>query len=98
MTKFKQIKRSMIWVEKLLKIALPSKNLLDKYEYFTDEDLGYKPNVFKIAKFEYFPLGMSVSKVFKKEEIKNVAKSKSDLSYDSKYTFYRLYEGDVIRF
>ena len=98
MTKFKQIKRSMIWVEKQLKIALPSKNLLDKYEYFTDEDLGYKPNVFKIAKFEYFPLGMSVSKVFKKEEIKNVAKSKSDLSYDGKYTFYRLYEGDVIRF
>ena len=88
----------MIWVEKQLKIALSSKNLLDKYEYFTDEDLGYKPNVFKIAKFEYFPLGMSVSKVFKKEEIKNVAKSKSDLSYDSKYTFYRLYEGDVIRF
>ena len=87
MTKFKQIKRSMIWVEKQLKIALPSKNLLDKYEYFTNEDLGYKPNVFKIAKFEYFPLGMSVSKVFKKEEIKNVAMSKSDLSYDSKYTF-----------
>ena len=87
MTKFKQIKRSMIWVEKQLKIALSSKNLLDKYEYFTDEDLGYKPNVFKIAKFEYFPLGMSASKVFKKEEIKNVAKSKSDLSYDSKYTF-----------
>ena len=77
----------MIWVEKQLKIALSSKNLLDKYEYFTDEDLGYKPNVFKIANFEYFPLGMSVSKVFKKEEIKNVAKSKSDLSYDSKYTF-----------
>ena len=26
--------------------ALSSKNLLDKYEYLTDEDLGYKPNVF----------------------------------------------------
>ena len=88
----------MICVEKQLKIALSSKNHLDKYEYFTDEGLGYKLNVFKKAKFEYFPLGMSVSKVFKKEEIKNVAKSKSDLSYDSKYTFYRLYEGDVIRF
>ena len=86
-TRFKQIKRSVICVEKQLKIALSSKNHLDKYEYFTDEGLGYKLNVFKKAKFEYFPLGMSVSKVFKKEEIKNVAKSKSDLSYDSKYTF-----------
>ena len=26
--------------------ALSSKNLLDKYEYSTGEDLGYKPNVF----------------------------------------------------
>ena len=26
--------------------ALSSKNLPDKYEYLTGEDLGYKPNVF----------------------------------------------------
>ena len=31
---------------------------MDKYEYLTGEDLGYKPNVFEKAKFEYSPLGM----------------------------------------
>ena len=46
--------------------ALSSKDLLDKYEYLTGEDLGYKPSVFEKAKFEYSPLGMSLSKAFKK--------------------------------
>ena len=32
--------------------ALSSKNLLDKYEYLTGEDLGYKQNVFEKVKFE----------------------------------------------
>ena len=50
--------------------ALPSKNLLGKYEYLTGEDLGYKPNVFERAKFEYFPSGMSLSKAFKKDAAK----------------------------
>ena len=36
--------------------ALSSKEL-DKYEYLTDENLGYKPGVVEQAKFEYFPLG-----------------------------------------
>ena len=31
-----------------------SKNLIDKYEYLTGEDLGYKLNVFEKAKFEYW--------------------------------------------
>ena len=35
--------------------ALPSKNLLDKYQYWTGEDLGYKPNVFEKAKFRNSP-------------------------------------------
>ena len=30
---------------------------LSKYEYLTNKDLGYKPNAFEKAKFEYFPLG-----------------------------------------
>ena len=30
---------------------------LRKYEYLTGEGLGYKPSVFKQAKFNYFPLG-----------------------------------------
>ena len=72
--------------------TLSSKNLLDKYEYLIDEDLGYKANVFEKAQFEYFPLGMSFSKVFKKDEVKIVANSKSGFKYDSKHTFYRFYK------
>ena len=29
---------------------------LEKYEYLTGEDLGYKPGLFEQAKFEYSPL------------------------------------------
>ena len=29
---------------------------MDKYEYLTGEDLGYKPGVLEKAKFEYYPL------------------------------------------
>ena len=59
----------------------------------TGEDLRHKPRVFEKAKFEYSPLGMSLSKAFKKEEVKSVAKSKSDFSYDSNHTFYRFCKG-----
>ena len=65
--------------------ALSSKDLLEKHEYFTGEDLGCKPNVFEKAKFEYFLLGMSLSKAFKKDEVKSFAKSKSD---DSNHNFF----------
>ena len=30
---------------------------LPKYEYLTKKDLGYKPDAFEHAKFEYSPLG-----------------------------------------
>ena len=30
---------------------------LSKYEYLTNKDLGYKPDAFEQAKFEYSPLG-----------------------------------------
>ena len=63
--------------------ALSSKDLLEKYEYLTGEDLRHKPNVFENAKFEYFP--------FKKDEVKSVTKSKSGFNYDSKHTFYKFY-------
>ena len=65
--------------------ALSSKDLLEKYEYLTAEDLGHKPSVFENAKFEYFP--------FKKDEVKSVAKSTSGFNYDSKHTFNRFYRG-----
>ena len=45
--------------------SLSSQDLLDKYEYLTGEDSGYKPNVFEKAKFEHPPLGMTLNKVIK---------------------------------
>ena len=45
------------------KISASSSGELEKYEYLTGEDLGYKPDVSQKAKFEYSPLG----KVFNKE-------------------------------
>ena len=42
--------------------ALSSKDLLEKYEHLTGEDLGHKPSVFEKAKFEYSPLGINNTK------------------------------------
>ena len=44
------------------KIFALSSGQLEKYEYLSGEDLGYKPDVTRKAKFEYSPLG----KVFNK--------------------------------
>ena len=49
--------------------ALSSKEL-DKYEYLTGEDLGYKPGVVEQAKFEYSPLGKVFNKGLDKENKK----------------------------
>ena len=35
---------------------------LDKYEYLTGEDLGYRPDPVQKAKFEYSPLDQVVNK------------------------------------
>ena len=45
------------------------------------------------TKFEYFSLGMSLSKSFKKGTVKNIAKSESDFNHDSNYKFYKFYKG-----
>ena len=45
------------------KISALSRDNLDKYEYLTGEDLGYRPDPVQKAKFEYSPLGQ----VFNKE-------------------------------
>ena len=39
------------------KISALCNGELDKYEYLTVEDLGYKPGVVQKEKFEYSPLG-----------------------------------------
>ena len=72
--------------------ALTSNNL-DKYEYLTGEDLSLKPSTVEKKIFEYSPLGMSLSKAFKKDQVKSVAQSRSDFNYDSNHAFYRLYKG-----
>ena len=66
---------------------------MEKYEYFTGEDLGHRPNVLEKTKFEYSPLGMLLSKSFKKDNAKNTAKSDSDFNYDCNHKFYIFYKG-----
>ena len=39
------------------KMSVLSSGELDKYEYLTGEDLGYKQDVVQKANFEYSPLG-----------------------------------------
>ena len=75
------------------KIFAYSSGDLRKYKYLTGEDLGYKLSVIEQAKFEYSPLGMSLSKAFKKDEVKSVARSKSDFNYDSNHVFLKFYKG-----
>ena len=72
--------------------ALSSKDLLQKYEYLTGEDLGHRPSVLEETKFEYSPLGMSLSQSFKKDNVKNILNRESDFRYDSKHSFYRFYK------
>ena len=43
---------------------------MDKYEYLTGEDLGYKTGVIEQAKFEYSPLGKVFNKGLEKEDKK----------------------------
>ena len=54
--------------------ALSSKDLLEKYEYLTGEDLGHRPSVLEKTKFEYSPLGMSLTKSFKKKVMLKILK------------------------
>ena len=72
--------------------ALSFKDLLEKYEYLTGEDLGHRPSMLEKTKFEYSPLGMSFSKAFEKDKAKRGGKSKSDFKYDSKYRFYKFFK------
>ena len=61
---------------------------MEKYEYLTGEDLGYKPDVIQRAEFEYSPLGEAFDKVFKKDDKnKKVIKHGNDLVYNSAHNF-----------
>ena len=74
--------------------ALSSKDLLEKYEYLTVEDLGHRPSALEKTKFEYSPLGMSFSKTFEKDKPKSGDKSESDFNYDSNHRFYKFFKGN----
>ena len=58
--KLKQIKLNTCSIEKTLRSA-KSSGELDKYEYLTGEDLDYKPHALTQAKFEYSPLGKTLT-------------------------------------
>ena len=47
--------------------ALSSKDLLEKYEYLTGEDLGHRPSVLEKTKFEYSQLSAVLSDDVKKK-------------------------------
>ena len=51
-----------------VKIFALSSGELENYEYLTNEDLGYKPDVVQKAKFEYSPLGQVFNKGLEKDE------------------------------
>ena len=80
MTKFDQIKTldnkikankaQYLLDRKNAEISAKSSGELDKYEYLTGEDLGYKPDALTQAKFEYSPLGKTLTFGSTKEDKK----------------------------
>ena len=58
------------------KISALSSGELEKYEYLTGQDLGYKPDEIQNGQFEYFSLGTVFNKGLdesdKKERLKNI--------------------------
>ena len=50
------------------KISALSSGKLDKYEYLTGEDLGYRPDPVQKAKFQHSPLGQVFNKGLDKNE------------------------------
>ena len=68
-------------------LALPSKEL-DKYEYSTSEDLGYKPGVVENIKFQYSPLGEALTKAKSKtNQIDKTEKKNKNLIYNPQHSF-----------
>ena len=80
MTKFDQIKildnkikankAQYMLHRKNTEISVKSSGELDKYEYLTGEDLDYKPDALTQAKFEYSPLGKTLTFGSTKEDKK----------------------------
>ena len=60
--KIRQNKADYDLYRKNVKISALSSGKLDKYEYLTGEDLGYRPDPVQKAKFEYSPLDQVFNK------------------------------------
>ena len=54
-----------------VEVSAYSSGDLPKYEYLTKKDLGYKPDAFEQAKFEYSPLGKLFTDGLNKEDKSN---------------------------
>ena len=74
--------------------ALFSKDLLEKYEYLTGEDLWHRLSVLVKSKFEYSPLGAVLSNNVKKKTNTNKVNIKErkdkNLIYNSQYSFKKI--------
>ena len=83
---------------KAAKISAFFSNNLEKYDYLTRGDLGFKLNTIEQAKFEYFPLGKTFHKGLDKDDqkeglfkrLKNIEKAQKDLirGNDNESIFY----------
>ena len=62
-----------------------SSNEMDKYEYLTGEDLGYKPSVVEKATLEYSPLVMILTNNTKSKTNKNKVDNKNKKNQDLLY-------------
>ena len=56
------------------KISALSSGELEKYEYLTGEDLGYKPDIIQKVKLEYSPLGKVYNKGLDESDKKGLLK------------------------
>ena len=81
--------------------ALPSKDLLKKYEYLTGEDFGHTPSVLEKTKFEYSPKGAVLANNVKKKTNTNKVniKKKQDkhLIYNSQQSFAKFKDIDEFK-
>ena len=68
--KIKANKAQYMLDRKNAEISAKSSGELDKYEYLTGEDLDYKPDALTQAKFEYSPLGKTLTFGSTKEDKK----------------------------
>ena len=85
----------MIYIERQLKFLELSSKELDRYEYLTGIDLGYKPGVVKkVWVFGYSPLDEALcnkakSKRGKRNKVVHTNKKDKNLFYNSHYSFVR---------